>query len=135
MLHVMFHLGFKDLKPDDIVACHRLWSPPDSREPSRVIIRFMNRKIVEWALAHSENIKLVKEALGIDIAMSEHLCDKNTESLNICNWLKERNQIFQHFTRNGFSKVVIKKGDRPVKVTHPADLRYKFANIPDVLPP
>ena len=82
----------------------------------------MNRKIVEWSLAHSENLKLVKEAMGIDISMSEHLCDKNLESLNICNWLKEKNKIFQHFTRNDFSKVVIKKGDRPVKITHPADL-------------
>ena len=134
MIQVMFHLGFKHLRPDDIVACHRLWSPPNSREPSRVIIRFCNRKIVEWSLAHPENLKHVKEAMGLDLSMTEHICDKNMESLNICNWLKEKKQIFHHFTRNGFSKVVIKKGDRPVKVTHPADLRYKFVDIPDILP-
>ena len=134
MLQVLFHLGFKDLGPDDISACHRLWSPPESREPSRVILRFMNRKIVEWCLAHPENLQHVKEAMGLELSMSEHLCDRNLESLNICKWLKERNQIYQHFSRNGFTKVVIKKGDRPVKVTHPSDLRYKFKDVPDIIP-
>ena len=72
--------------------------------------------------------------MGIELSMSGHMCDKNTESANICKWLKENGQIYQHFTRNGFSKVIIKQGDRPVKITHPADLRYKFVGIPDIVP-
>ena len=134
MHQVMFNLGFKHLQLDDISACHRMWSPPNSREPARVIIKFVNRKVVEWSLAHSENLKQVKEAMGIELSMSENLCDKNTESAKICKWLKENGRIYDHFTRNGFSKVVLRKGEQPEKITHPGDLRYKFADIPDIIP-
>ena len=129
MLAVMICLGFKDLNYDDIVACHRLWSPPNSGEPAKVIIKFMNRKVVEWALAHPENLAHVKETLGLELTMSESLCSANTESQQVCKWLKENGHIHHFYSRNGFMKVVMENGSFPVKITHPDHLRKKFANL------
>ena len=129
MLAVMMCLGFQDLTYDDITACHRLWSPHDSREPAKVIIKFTNRKIVEWALAHPENLSHVKETLGLELTMSESLCAANAESQQVCKWLKDNGHIHHFYSRNGFSKVVLENGSFPVKITHPDHLRKKFANL------
>ena len=58
VFHVLEALGF-DIHNDDICAVHRLWYSPESREPSPVIVKFFNRKIVQWALSHQENLKIV----------------------------------------------------------------------------
>ena len=135
ILNVMFHLGF-NLGPDDIQACHRLWSPADSTEPAKVIVKFVSRKIVEWSLAHQENLQFVKLFMGLDLTMSPSLCDKNTESSNICKWLKDHGLIHNFFLRNGFAKIVVNRGGNAVKVTHPDHIRKRFPNagIPDVFP-
>jgi hypothetical protein len=129
MLAVMICLGFKDLVYDDITACHRLWSSPESREPAKVIIKFINRKVVEGALAHPENLAHVKETLGLELTMSESLCAANAESQQVCKWLKENGHIHHFYSRNGFAKVVMENGSFPVKITHPDHLRKKFPNL------
>ena len=136
VLQILFHLGLRDLGPDDIVACHRLWSPPNSTGPAKVIVKVFNRKIVEWALAHQVNLKFVKAFMGLDLAMSPNLCAKNSETHDICKWLKENGKINNYYTRNGFAKVVINRGDNATKISHPDHLRKKFAdaNIPNVFP-
>ena len=118
----MRHLGF-NLGPDDIQACHRLWSPAGSTEPAKVIVKFLSRKIVEWSLSHQENLKFVKLFMGLDLTMSPSLCDKNTEASNICKWLKEKGLIHDFFIRNGFVKIVVRTGGNAVKVTHPDHIR------------
>ena len=129
MLAVMMCLGFKDITYDDIVACHRLWSPPESREPARVIIKFVNRKVVEWSLAHPENLAIVKQTLGLDLTMAESLCPANVEVQNLCKWLKDNGHIHRFYSRNGFWKVVKAEGDFPVRITHPEHLRNKFVDL------
>ena len=123
---ILVNLGFEKLRMDDICRYHRLWSPPNSREPAPVIVKFMNSKLVEWSLQHSENLKIVKANMGMDLTMSESLCSKNAESLKICKWLKKEGKIHNHFTRNGFSKVVFHAGDRTVKISHPDMLKERF---------
>ena len=135
VLQIMFNLGF-NLGPDDISACHRLWSPPGSTEPPKVVVKFVNRKIVEWSLDHQENLQWVKHFMGLDLKMSPSLCAKNTESHNICKWLKDKGVIHHFFMRNGFAKIIVKKGGNAVKITHPDHIRKRFsdAGIPDVFP-
>ena len=130
VFHILEHLGFNELKRDDICAVHRLWSHPNSRDPAPVIVRFMNRKIVQWSLEHTGNLKRVKDAMGLNITLSESICAKNTESFKICKWLKDQGSIHDYFSRNGFPKVVLERGSRPVKIAHPEMLRQRFANIP-----
>jgi hypothetical protein len=129
MLAVMMCLGFKDITYDDIVACHRLWSSPDSREPAKVIVKFTNRKVVEWSLAHPENLAIVKQTLGLDLEMAESLCPANVEVQRLCKWLKENGHIHHFYSRNGFWKVVRAEGDYPVRITHPEHLRNKFVDL------
>ena len=64
--------------------------------------------------------------MGLDLTMSQSLCQKNAESLKICKWLKNEGKIHNHFVRNGFSKVVLHAGGRAVKISHPAMLKDKF---------
>ena len=123
---ILVNIGFEKLRMDDICRVHRLWSPPSSREPAPVIVKFMNSKIVEWSFDHPENLKKVKENMGIDLTMSESLCSKNAESLKICKWLKQQGKIHNYFSRNGFAKVVQHAGNRPVKIAHPGMLRDRF---------
>ena len=130
MLAVMVTLGFNHITFDDITACHRLWSSPNSREPAKVIVKFVNRKVVEWSLAHPEKLADVKETLGLDLTIEESLCAANVETQKLCKWLKENGHIHHFYTRNGFCKVVVRNGDTPVRISHPDNLRKKFACLP-----
>ena len=86
----------------------------------------MNSKIVEWSFAHPENLQIVKNNMGLDLTMSESLCSKNAESLKICKWLKQQGKIHNYYSRNGFAKVVVDAGSRPMKIAHPKMLRDRF---------
>ena len=130
VMEIMYHLGFKDLIHDDIVACHRLWSHPNSRSPAPVIVKFLNRKIVEWSLSHSKNLENVKLNLGLDLQMSESICSMNQETFKISKWLEDQGLIFKFYTRNGFIKIVENEGDNPVKIVHPNVLRDRYPGIP-----
>ena len=127
---ILVNLGLKELHRDDICDVHRLWSSPQSREPSPVIVKFFNRKIVKWSLSHPENLQNVESVMGLKLSMSESLCAKNAESVKICKWLKEQGTIHNYFLRNGFPKVVEHAAGRPVKISHPDMLRQRFAGIP-----
>ena len=107
VFHILEYFGFDKLWNDDICAVHWLWSHPNSRDPAPVIVKFMNRKIVQWALEHPENLAKVKDAMGFTVTFSESICAKNTESFKICKWLKDQGSIYDYFSRNGFPKVVM----------------------------
>ncbi len=130
VLEIMYHMGFEKLVRDDIVACHRLHAPRNSRYPARVIVKFLNRKIVEWSLTHTENLDIVREKMGLNLQISESICAKNMEVLKMCKWLSDEGLINNYYTRNGFVKVVVEDGDDPVKIVHPEVLRKKFDGIP-----
>ena len=123
-------MGFSQLDHDDVVAVHRLRSPRNSKYPPLVIAKFMNRKVVEWCMAHPETLQKVWENMGLDIMISESICGKNQESLKICQFLKDNGSIVKYFTRNGIPRVVMKVGEPPVNISHPDHLRWKFDNIP-----
>ena len=93
----MFHLGFTQLGPDDIVAVHRLWQPRNERGPARVIVKFLNRKVVEWSLDHRQNLVNVWNKMGLDLEMSQSVCSKNNESLRICKYLIDEGKIYKFF--------------------------------------
>jgi hypothetical protein len=134
VLEILGAAGFKDLRPDDIQACHRLHKPRNSRYPARVIVRFLSRKIVDFCLANRERVQRdIKSNTNMNIRIFENLSKKNEESLRLCNWLEEDGSIHDHYIRNGFVKIVKTAGDRPEKINHPDYLREKFPNIPENL--
>ncbi len=125
VLDIMHHMGLQLVK-DDISACHRLFNPPGSRYPARVIVRFVNRKVVDWCLSHQENLKYVKDNMGLNLRVFESLSAKNSESLKLCKHLLDNGSIYKYYTRNGFPKVIENEGDNPMKICHPKILRDKF---------
>ena len=118
--------------PDDITACHRLFNPPDSQFPAKVIVRFTNRKIVNFCIDHRNDLQeQASRRFRLNLRFFESLCAKNEESLKICKWLNQQNRIHDHYLRNGFVKIVSEENGVPLKVKHPDILRKKFVDIPD----
>ena len=120
-----------NIVPDDITACHRLFSPAGSEYPAKVIVRFFNRKVVNFCLEHRDNLQeKAYQHLRLNLRFFESLCTKNEESLRICKWLKGEQRIDEYFLRNGFVKIVGEQNGRPTKIPHPDILRQKFEGIP-----
>ena len=123
-----------EVYPDDISACHRLYNPPDSQFPAKVVVRFLNRKIVNFCMEHRDDLQQqVSRQMRLNLRFYESLCSKNEESLRICKWLKQQNKIHDHYLRNGFVKLVTEENRRPQKVKHPSLLRKNFAGNPEGL--
>ncbi len=131
VLEILYYMGFEYMTGDDIAACHRLYNPPGSRYPARVIVRFINRKCVEWCLSHTDRLRDVKYQTGLNLRFFESLSSKNAESLKICKYLSDQGMIHKYFTRNGYVKIIIDENDEPMKVLHPNFLRDRFDNVPD----
>ena len=130
VLDILDLIGLK-LVPDDITACHRLYSPPHSQYPAKVVVRFVNRKIANFCLDHRDDLQQkAYNKLRLNLRFFESVCAKNEESLRICRWLKGENKIHDYYTRNGYVKVVGVEHGRPWKIAHPDILRKKFEDIP-----
>ena len=114
----------------DISAVHRLGFSKDPRYPSRVIVKFINRKIANLCFERKEWLPDLRNSLGMNIRFHESLAQLNQESLRLCTWLKSNGQIHDHFSRNGYCKIVATANDKPVKVPHPEFLRVRFG-IPE----
>ena len=116
---------------DDISACHRLYNPPNSQYPAKVIVRFVNRKVANFCLEHRDDLQHQSfQQLRLNLRFYESLCSKNEESLRICKWLSQAGKIQSYFFRNGFLKIVKDEHGRPQKINHPEILRKMFADIP-----
>ena len=117
----------------DISAIHRLGQSKDARYPARVIVKFVNRRIIDLCHQKKEWLPDLHHELKMNIRFYESLAQLNQESLKLCTWLFNAGKIHDYFLRNGFSKIIIAENDKPVKVPHPQFLRDKF-DIPEGFP-
>ena len=131
VLQILGTIGL-NLVPDDISACHRLFNPQDSPFPAKVVVRFINRKVVNFCLDHREELQQqASRQMRLNLRFFESLCSKNEETLRICKWLKQEHRIHDHYFRNGFVKVVTEENGQPLKIKHPEILRKKYTDIPE----
>ena len=128
VINIVQELGF-NIGPRDVSACHRLGRGRNGFPP-RVIVRFVNRKIVDFCLSNKKRLSELRGVLRMNIRFFESLCGSNEESLKLCNKLKESGDIHNFFIRNGFLKVVVEEGDNPWRIRHPNVLRNEFS-IPE----
>ena len=120
-----------DIHNYDVVACHRL-GRSNGMYPAQTIVRFVNRKNVEYILQHRADFQRhLKSYLNLNVRFFEHLCDANEEVRKSCKILKEHNYIHNYYSRNGFFKIVVKEGDSPLKIKHIEILREKFDVLND----
>ena len=67
----------------------------------------------------------------MNLRFYENLCDSNERVFNWCRELKKYGLLNDYFVRNGFIKIVIDEGDKPMKIHHPDDLFHKFQDYFD----
>ena len=121
-------MGVKNVDRKEVSALHRLPKRRQSQYPPRVIVKFVNRKIVDKTLKLSAAgcWKNVRKEMGYGLRFYSALCPKNEEALRNCKTLKEEGLIFSYFIRNGFCMIVEKEGDKPFKILHPKVLKDQF---------
>ena len=115
----------------EVVGCHRLHKNINSKYPAKTIIRFTNRKVVEYCIKNLDNLINIKKQLRMNLRFYENLCDSNERVFNWCRELKKYGLLNDYFVRNGFIKIVIDEGDKPMKIHHPDDLFHKFQDYFD----
>ena len=127
VLNILRAIGLTTISSYNISACHRLHKNKNDRFPAQTIIRFTNRKIVNFCLTNRDRILEIKKQFKMNLGIFERLCDSNKTVYKECQNLKKYGQIEDFYLRNGFVKI-IKNGDRrPVKIKHPEDLEYYFS--------
>ena len=117
----------------EIVACHRLKKNKNSNYPAQTIVRFTNRKVVEYCINNRDRLLEVKSEIRMNLRFYENLCESNERVLRWCRELKNYDIIYDYFIRNGYVKIVKCQGNRPIKIKHPDDLYDKFYNYFDHL--
>ena len=125
MLEILQSIGVK-VTHYEVIGCHRLNKSKKSKYPAKTIIRFTNRKVVEFCISNRDRLLEVKNVIKMNLRFHENLCQSNEKVYNWCSELKRYNIIHDFFTRNGFVKIIIDKGDRPIKIRHPDELYDKF---------
>ena len=129
-------IGLKNISSYEITACHHLYKKRNDKFPAKTIIRFTNRKAVEFCLKHRDRLIEIKNDLKMNLRFYESLCNANQEVVRECFKLKKYGQINNYYIQTGFVKIINKVGDRPLKIYHPdiyhPDILYNhFINFYD----
>lgn len=123
-LQIFQELGI-NAQHEDISAIHRL-GKPNRRYPTRVIVRFVNRKFAELCLKRQDKLVNLKRTLKMNLRFFESLATLNQESVRICDYLQEHGMIQKFYLRNGFVKIIVGANDNPLRINHPDVLRKMF---------
>ena len=131
-LKIIQSLGLRNVSSYEVVACHRLSDKiNDGKYSQKTIIRFTNRKVVDFCLKNRKNHHIVKEKTGLNVRLYENLCEKNEYIFRECKRLKKAKVIEDCYITNGYVKLIKKNGDNPLKVHHPDDLYNHFYEFYD----
>ena len=133
VLHILRSIGLTTLTSYNISACHRLMKKKKDKYPAQTIVRFTNRKIVNYCLDNRNRLLELKDELKLNLRFYESLCASNKKVYNECFNLQRYGLIVDFYTRNGFVKIIRKKGDSPLKIKHPDDLHYYFKDYFDCI--
>ena len=73
VLHILRSIGLTSLSSYHISACHRLFKKKNDRFPAQTIIRFTNRKIVNFCLENRNRLLELKDYLKMNLRIYESL--------------------------------------------------------------
>ena len=62
----------------------------------------------------------------MNLKIYDNLCESNNQVMGYCRALKNDDNIFDYFIRDGFVKIVVKDGDKPILINHPDELKHMF---------
>ena len=104
----------------DTVACHRLKATND-KYPARTIVRFTNRKIVNFCLNNKDYILECRHYLKMNLRLYDDLTAANEHIMKECRKLKNGGTIKNYIIRNDSTKSKV--------ISHPDDLFDLFPDI------
>ena len=106
VIHILRSIGLTSLSSYNIYACHRLEKKNNFKYPAQTIVRFLNRKIVNYCLQHRDRLSEQKNFLRMNLRFFESLCDSNKKVYDECYNLKKHGVITDFYIRNGFVKII-----------------------------
>ena len=112
-------------------SCHRLAKKNNDRFPARTIVKFTNRKIVEYCIENREILTKIKP-LNMKLRFFHSLCEANEYILSECKRLQKFGIIDSHYIRNGSIKIIKKNNFKPHKITHSDVLHNLFKDFYDI---
>ena len=130
VIRILRSIGLESISSYQISACHRLLKK-DNRYSAQTIVRFTNRKIVNYCLTNKNNLINLKQHLKMNLRFFESLCDANEYVLKECFFLKKYGIINDYYLRNGFVKIINIDNNKPVKIKHPNELYEYFTDYYD----
>ena len=130
VLKILNTIGMR-ISSYEVTACHRLRSK--GKYPSHSIVRFTNRKIVDFCFNNRDRLRECKPTLGMNLRFYENLCLANEYIVNQCTIMLSKGFIESYKIKNGFIKITVSEGDRPILIKHPDDLKFHFNNYFDSL--
>ena len=130
VLRILRTIGLFNVSSYEITACHRLFNK-NNKYPPRTIVRFTNRKIVEFCMSNRDKLNEFRRDLNMNLRFFEHLTDSNESVLKECAQLAKYEIIDSYFIRNGHVKIVINDGDKPIKINHTGILLDRFKEYYD----
>ena len=130
VLRILRTIGLFNVSSYEITACHRLYNK-NNKYPPRTIVRFTNRKIVNFCILNRDKLIEHKKVLNMNLRFYEHLTDSNESVLKECIQLEKYKIIDSYFIRNGHVKIIINAGDKPLKIYHTGTLFDKFRDFYD----
>ena len=131
VLNIINSIGL-NISSYEVTACHRLFNK-NNNYPPQTIIRFTNRKIVDFCLKNRDSLQKpqFKNNIKMNLRFYEHLSEPNETILKECSDLVKFDYIKSYFIRNGFVKIVVADGDMPFRIIHPHILHDKFKDYFD----
>ena len=67
----------------------------------------------------------------MNLRFYKHLTECNQSVLNECIQLAKYELIESYYIRNGFVKIIVNAGDRPIKIYHTCTLHDRFEDFYD----
>ena len=119
VLNIINKMGLKNVSSFEVTACHRLYKDYNDKFPARTIIKFTNRKIVEWCLFHRDRIFEVSNQLRMNLRIFESLCQTNEKIIKQCVQLLKYGHIKEYYITNGTIRIIKNDKVKPIKIQHP----------------
>ena len=114
----------------DIVSCHRLGKTKNEKrkkQPSKTIIRFVNRKNASKCLKNKKKLSDTYESLGYrnNLYINEHLCPAHQQILEECLDFKRNKVIASCWSFNDIINIKFSddRTERPIRIYSVEELR------------
>ena len=116
----------RDLRKDDISACHRL-----GKKKETTIVRFTNRKFAFAGLINSKNLKDA-EVYDNNVYINNSFCKEFSRYGFIIRRLKTKKRLFGYRVRHGVYQVQLEQDGEFSEVSHESDFAKYGLRIDDI---